>query len=48
MDAEAPAVRDAVGLTETVPLPLSVLLGVSAAVPVPDWVEELDGVPVPV
>ena len=47
-DAEAPDVREAVGLCDCVELPLSVEDGVCAGVPVPVCVGELDGVPVPV
>ena len=48
LEAEAPSVKEPVGLCDRVELPLSVEEGVSEAVPVPDCVGELDGVPVPV
>ena len=48
LEAEAPIVTEPVGLCDSVELLLTVVEGVCAAVPVPDWVEELDGVPVPV
>jgi len=38
LDALTPAVREPVGETDTVLLPLTVLEGVEAAVPVPDCV----------
>ena len=47
LEAEAPRVTVAVGLEDTVPLPLSVEEGVKDGVPLPVAVGEPDGVPVP-
>ena len=48
LEEDAPAERDAVGEAETVLLLLTVELDVDTAVPVPDCVGELEGVPDPV
>ena len=45
MEAEAPAVTDAVGLADTVLLPLSVEVGVAEGVSLPVGVRALEGVP---
>ena len=45
MEAEAPAVTDAVGLRDIVLLPLSVEVGVPEAVSLPVGVGALEGVP---
>ena len=48
LEADAPDVKEAVGDTVTVPLPLTVLLGVHAPVPLPEGVAVPVAVPLPV